>query len=704
MKRTSRTNFLLLSFLTTIMIFNLVNVSQAYIADTTNDEQMVSLEMEQVIPEITKTSTSDFVSTISADADKNWTFMIYIAGDNNLEGAAIDDLQEMEQAGGSSAEINIIVFLDRHYQYDNSNGDWTEARIYDVVADTTPFIDSTLLDNLGEVNTGDAATLNNFIDFCFTNYPADHYCLDIWDHGGGVYGAAQDETSSFDMLRLNEMDTAIQQACDDYGERIDVFTMDCCVMNMAEMAFEVREYCDYFVASEENIPWDGFNYEDIFTYVLANPDLNSLQLCNTLVSSYASEYLTEDLVTISTIDLSEIDDVATAFDSFSTVVIDAIKNRNFGYPFFLARGSSTVFFDNRFVDIIHLAEQVKYFGNLQSITDVCDSLIEAVDDAVLYNWQHSSLDGNANGMSVFLPISDFNIDGSTMYAYANRTGIFTGMDWQAATLWGEFIRDYYDHYQLTAPANPEIISLGSEIQTHSLGLNNHIQYMVYLPENGIYDFSCSITSGDVNFLVIATSGDGSVNVLGKSNLINPDDGNTERVRLSLSKKYHYIFIQGNSADSAFTFKSKRYYRPTISMQTPYNYTGGSLAGDISGHYQQTLYYCYQIELPVDTITFILNNSATSNYEVTITFSGIELVLHSGPVGQGNSIQIDYDCTTEIVAYITIVGVDGHGSFRLFVDGTMNHKAGLNTLQLISLFALGLIVIQGTKFLKLKKKR
>jgi len=78
------------------MIFNLVNVSQANVADTTNDEQMVSLEMEQVIPEITKTSTSDFVSTISADADKNWTFMIYIAGDNNLEGAAIDDLQEME--------------------------------------------------------------------------------------------------------------------------------------------------------------------------------------------------------------------------------------------------------------------------------------------------------------------------------------------------------------------------------------------------------------------------------------------------------------------------------------------------------------------------------------------------------------------------------------------------------------------------------
>jgi len=140
------------------------------------------------------------------------------------------------------------------------------------------------------------------------------------------------------------------------------------------------------------------------------------------------------------------------------------------------------------------------------------------------------------------------------------------------------------------------------------------------------------------------------------------------------------------------------------MQTPYNYSSGSLEGDDNDHYQQSVYQYYQIELPVDSLTFILNNSVTANYEITITFSGIELILHSDPVGAGNSIQLDYECTTEIVAYITIVCVDGQGSFQLFVDGTMNHKAGLNTLQLISLFILGLFAIQGMQFLKRKKKR
>jgi len=33
---------------------------------------------------------------------KEWTFLVYLDGDNNLEGAAIDDLNEMEAAGSNT--------------------------------------------------------------------------------------------------------------------------------------------------------------------------------------------------------------------------------------------------------------------------------------------------------------------------------------------------------------------------------------------------------------------------------------------------------------------------------------------------------------------------------------------------------------------------------------------------------------------------
>ncbi|MDD5100529.1 MAG: hypothetical protein PHP66_06210, partial [Syntrophales bacterium] len=41
-----------------------------------------------------------------------WTFMVYMAGDNNLDGAALRDIAEMARAG-STKDVHILVQLDR---------------------------------------------------------------------------------------------------------------------------------------------------------------------------------------------------------------------------------------------------------------------------------------------------------------------------------------------------------------------------------------------------------------------------------------------------------------------------------------------------------------------------------------------------------------------------------------------------------------
>ena len=41
-----------------------------------------------------------------------WTFMVYMAGDNNLYGAALRDIAEMARAG-STKDVNILVQIDR---------------------------------------------------------------------------------------------------------------------------------------------------------------------------------------------------------------------------------------------------------------------------------------------------------------------------------------------------------------------------------------------------------------------------------------------------------------------------------------------------------------------------------------------------------------------------------------------------------------
>ena len=685
------------------MMSSMVTVTQSKVANTSYSEQVTSLEEQIILPEIIDSNVLNVESTISADANMSWTIMIYLDGDNNLEDAAIDDFYELEAGGGSTAEVNVILLIDRIDGYFTTTPDWTEARYYQVTTDTSPGIDSILLGSLGEVNMGDPATLRDFIEFCFTNFPADNYCLDIWDHGGGVWGAAWDDTTGNDRLTLNEMQTAVRQACDTFHERIDVFAMDCCVMNLIEMGYEMREYCDYFVASEESVPWDGFDYDDILTELLANPTMSPTTFCELLVDSYAREYRYEESTCLSAINLTIIDSVVTVFNDFTTIISDFIENENFGYIFYLARLASRSFYDTHFVDIIDLAQQVEYLSNIALIDDICFSLINLMEDLIIFNWQHASYSGTAYGMAIFLPFTDYLLPTGAMYDYADRIGAFSGMDWQVNTNWGEFVRDCYDNYQLTQPENPETYNIGARTETINLGLNEHLQYLVYVQDEAVYDFSCSITSGDVDLQIIAF-GDVGIDVLGVSNLINPDDGIVEHIRMKLYNKYHFIFIQGKAVDTSFTLYSQRYNVPTIAMQTPYNYSSGSLEGDITGHYQQTVYQYYQLELPADSLTFILNNSATSNYELTITFSTIDLILHSDPVGPGNSIVIYYNCSAETTVTIIIVGVDGYGSFQLFVDGTQNYKIGFSSLQLISLFILGLIVIQGMQFLKLKKKR
>ena len=73
-----------------------------------------------------------FPASICLSQPASWTIMVYLDGDNNLEDAAIDDVNEMEMIG-SSDEVNIIVQFDRIDSYDETNGDWKDTRRFRII-------------------------------------------------------------------------------------------------------------------------------------------------------------------------------------------------------------------------------------------------------------------------------------------------------------------------------------------------------------------------------------------------------------------------------------------------------------------------------------------------------------------------------------------------------------------------------------------
>ena len=206
------------------------------------------------------------ILSFSALANASWTVMVFLNADNNLERFGISDVNEMESVG-SSSDVNIIVLMDRVDGYDTTNGNWKDAKRWRIVKDTNSSIMNTSgATNMGEIDMGDPQTVIDFVNWCKTNYPADHYMLDIWNHGAGLsYDKSFTEKGiSFDDTDGNNLTTQdIGDILNTTGF-IDVVGFDACLMQLPEINYECRGYVDYMVASEETEPGDGW---EIYTFL-----------------------------------------------------------------------------------------------------------------------------------------------------------------------------------------------------------------------------------------------------------------------------------------------------------------------------------------------------------------------------------------------------------------------------------------------------
>jgi len=101
-----------------------------------------------------------------------WTFMVYMAGDNNLSTAAEEDLAEL-RAVGSTADVRVLVEVDRA-----GEGGTKRYRI-------ERYGRGEEVAELGETDSGDSATLLDFVCWAVREEPSDRHALVLWNHGGG---------------------------------------------------------------------------------------------------------------------------------------------------------------------------------------------------------------------------------------------------------------------------------------------------------------------------------------------------------------------------------------------------------------------------------------------------------------------------------------------------------------------------------------
>ena len=344
-----------------------------------------------------------------------WTVMIYLDADNNLESAGIDDINEMEMVG-STTEVNIVVQADRIEDYDVSNDNWKNTRRYYITQDSDDSqINSQLIEDLPELNMGDPQTLIDFTSWAITNYPAKKYLLVIWNHGGGFRSSAYtakdiawDETSEGDRITMPELESALSGITTQTGGNIDIVGMDACFMAMTEVAYQIKDCgVDILVASEETEPFDGWPYDTILAQLVDNPAMTSAKLASVIVDKYIDSYPSGN-VTQSAIDLSYMDDLAGQLSGLAQAIMDDTLTPKLNY--INAASSSQSYGDPDFKDLYDFCAEIRADEVIPTnVKDIALDIQQTLNSAIIHSRLFGATVSNSHGLSVYFPNSYYDI-------------------------------------------------------------------------------------------------------------------------------------------------------------------------------------------------------------------------------------------------------------------------------------------------------
>jgi hypothetical protein len=372
---------------------------------------------------------------------RTWSFIVYMAADNNLEAAAIADFNELEAVNLAGKPVSILALLDRGPGHDSTNGNWTDTRLYEIKTDPAGNNSTIISERLDcpvlglsaasatELDMADPLVLQRLISYAKQTYAADNYGLLIWGHGTGWRGidsasgdmpeplkaVAIDDSDSRKYMPLKSLGSAIA------GQNLSVISFDTCFGALLEIAYQIRNDAVYLVASEGLIPSNGWNYQSVFAEFLAGSDLSGSKFCDIAVNQFSGQYSGTPGSTISKIDLSKTSALFTEFESFAGVLAQSITTaaaKDTVLHAILQDAAIYRYYDappsDMYIDIYSFAQKMKDIRTsitsnttLQGNINTCGtSLQTALSTAILTSWSYGGSTAKKLGVYVIGLLSD----------------------------------------------------------------------------------------------------------------------------------------------------------------------------------------------------------------------------------------------------------------------------------------------------------
>ena len=356
------------------------------------------------------------VSTSMAES-KKWTWMFYDDADFYR---AYDPLENFSEEAYSSENLDVIVLQDKEH---GPASMWYVDENHNIEK----------LEEMGEINMGDKNTLQNFVQYCKDEYPAERYILSMYNHGRGCFGACIDDTSDGDILTMDEMQNALTKTG---GVDILCFTAPC-NMGSVESVYEMRDCVDVYIGSEEGSGyghWWG-TIENMCNVLNENPNISNNEFGEDIIQSIWDETPWQDSITMSAVRTDKIEDLVNQIDKFCTYLYENFDEL-FNKIRFARLKSKEVMSHRGSVDLIDFVQNYYDVENTQFIFQHVQNITDAFNEAVIRECHGVEYD-EEHGLHIFFPLL------LAFYGYPPSYGDTSyGLDFSQDTSWNELLEAY----------------------------------------------------------------------------------------------------------------------------------------------------------------------------------------------------------------------------------------------------------------------
>ncbi|MGE0627744.1 MAG: clostripain-related cysteine peptidase [Hyphomicrobiaceae bacterium] len=402
----------------------------------------------------------------SRTPDVDYLIIEMFGGHNNLAAFVYQDLQEAAAGmkGGNIALIGLAAVGDKPGS----------------VVEVTPTHGIQLIEDMGQIDTGDPAMLANFLARALMTYPNAKKAIGFWDHGTGIFDetdsselilargsvAREDRSRSYParhlffprdkiaddidvrsmlhddttggMLTNREAGAMLGHAFKEAGAagKVELIFSDTCLNGMIEVLDEIGEYANCIVASSDLEPGDGWDYQKWVSKTVAKPPANGAEWGAQAVEAFKECYEPVPRKHPCTLGAFRSDHQIT--DAFTGLIATARREGGFETFFFLdhARSKSQGFAQRDTYDLRDFAAKVVELTKeaKPSMANAAQGIIEAYDAARISYCALGKMVEYSTGLAFYFPssVSQMRRDISTyeQLAFSRNSG------------WADFLKEF----------------------------------------------------------------------------------------------------------------------------------------------------------------------------------------------------------------------------------------------------------------------